>query len=271
MNTDSDDLNSPPRKRWVIFAFILVLCFWVANYFYGSSLSNEDRGTFGDMFGAVNSIFSGMAFVGVIYAIIMQRYEIAIARKDIAYTKKILDSQNVQLKQQNREAKKQIFESTFFELLRLFTDLTIQIELQRTENNVSILTRGKKVFPVFLNRLKATYKPDQVKLFGGENYNKAYEKFYSRHNTELGHYFRTIYNLIKFIDVSEVPNKKFYSNIVRAQLSDAEAALLFHNGLSPYGSKKFKPLIEKYGLLKNVSDTDILDAKLKDVYSKSAF
>lgn len=31
-----------------------------------------DRGTFGDMFGAVNTLFSGLAFAGVIYAIFLQ-------------------------------------------------------------------------------------------------------------------------------------------------------------------------------------------------------
>ena len=31
------------------------------------------RGTFGDTFGAVNSLFSGFAFAGVIYTILLQR------------------------------------------------------------------------------------------------------------------------------------------------------------------------------------------------------
>jgi hypothetical protein len=39
------------------------------------------RGTFGDMFGSVNAIFSGLAFVGVIYAILLQSKELKLQRK----------------------------------------------------------------------------------------------------------------------------------------------------------------------------------------------
>jgi hypothetical protein len=35
-----------------------------------------ERGTFGDMFGAVNALFSGLAFVGVIYALLLQHDEL---------------------------------------------------------------------------------------------------------------------------------------------------------------------------------------------------
>jgi len=35
----------------------------------------SEAGTFGDMFGAVNALFSGLAFAGVIYALILQDNE----------------------------------------------------------------------------------------------------------------------------------------------------------------------------------------------------
>lgn len=37
--------------------------------------SNEQRGTFGDMFGASTSLFSGLAFAGLLWAILLQRKE----------------------------------------------------------------------------------------------------------------------------------------------------------------------------------------------------
>jgi hypothetical protein len=42
--------------------------------------SLPDRGTFGDMFGAVNALFSGLAFAGVIYALLLQHEEIEQAK-----------------------------------------------------------------------------------------------------------------------------------------------------------------------------------------------
>ena len=48
---------------WVL-SWLLLLCF----------LPNpEERGLFGDMFGAVNSLFSGLALCGVVYSILLQQ------------------------------------------------------------------------------------------------------------------------------------------------------------------------------------------------------
>ena len=58
----------------IIVALLLAAVAWCANLYYGLSLESDARGLFGDMFGAVNSVFSGFAFVGVIYAIFLQRH-----------------------------------------------------------------------------------------------------------------------------------------------------------------------------------------------------
>jgi len=39
----------------------------------------------------------------------------------------------------------------------------------------------------------------------------AYERFVRYRQTYVGHYFRTLYNIIKFIASSEAENKKFTS------------------------------------------------------------
>lgn len=45
------------------------------------------RGTFGDMFGAVNALFSGLAFAGIIYTITLQRQELSLQREELALTR----------------------------------------------------------------------------------------------------------------------------------------------------------------------------------------
>ncbi|PDQ22022.1 hypothetical protein CN311_06295 [Mesorhizobium sanjuanii] len=266
------DSELPPVRLWpVLVALGGVAAFWIANLIYGWSLSVTERGLFGDMFGAVNALFSGLAFAGVMYAIVMQRHEISIAKKEIAYTKTILDEQQKQLTLQNQETKKQAFESTYFQLVRLFTEITNQIDLQKMGKSGMMVTKGKDAFPVFLDRFRKVYSPTEKALYGGHDFDASYESFYQEHNTELGHYFRMLYNIVAFIDAAEVENQNFYAKILRAQLSDAEVAILFYNGLAKYGVMKFKPLIEKYGLLKNVNNRDIIELKLKDRYAPSAF
>ncbi|MBK8344630.1 MAG: hypothetical protein IPL12_15845 [Bacteroidetes bacterium] len=43
----------------------------------------------------------------------------------------------------------------------------------------------------------------------------------------MGHYFRNLYHIIKYIDNSNIENKRTYTNFVRAQLSSHELALIF--------------------------------------------
>ncbi len=86
----------------------------------------------------------------------------------------------------------------------------------------------------------------------------AYERLYREHQDPLSHYFRNLYHVIKFIDKSKesLPDKDFYTHLVRAQLSTHEHLLLFYNASSRYGSEKFKPLVEKYALLENMPVED---------------
>lgn len=46
-----------------------------------------DRGTFGDMFGAVNALFSGLAFAGIVYTILLQRRELELQREELRATR----------------------------------------------------------------------------------------------------------------------------------------------------------------------------------------
>ena len=82
---------------------------------------------------------------------------------------------------------------------------------------------------------------------------------YTTYENMLGPYFRTLYHVFKFVDGQaslDEQEKVDYANIARAQLSRFEIALLFYNCLTPFGGG-FKPLIEKYGILKHVNDADL--------------
>jgi flagellar biosynthesis component FlhA len=64
---------------------IVVVIIWVASallIIYGLD-SWSDRGTFGDLFGAVNGLFSGLAFAGLIYTIVLQKKDLEMQRNEI--------------------------------------------------------------------------------------------------------------------------------------------------------------------------------------------
>lgn len=50
----------------------------------------NQSGPFGDTFGAVNSLFSGLALAGIIYTIHLQKTELSLQRKELQYTREEL-------------------------------------------------------------------------------------------------------------------------------------------------------------------------------------
>src|SRR3989344_970672 len=72
-----------------VIAFILVFS---AYFFVVRNLLPEwaESGQFGDMFGGLNALFSGLAFFGVIYTIFLQREELGLQRKELELTREEL-------------------------------------------------------------------------------------------------------------------------------------------------------------------------------------
>ena len=64
---------------------VVVFVLWLVSALIILSVWPEpsDRGTLGDMFGAINALFSGWAFLGVIVAIVLQKKELEAQRKEI--------------------------------------------------------------------------------------------------------------------------------------------------------------------------------------------
>ena len=71
---------------------IIILVIWILSFatVYFTIDSWSDRGTFGDLFGGVNSLFSGLALAGIIYTIFLQRKELKLQRLELAETRKEL-------------------------------------------------------------------------------------------------------------------------------------------------------------------------------------
>ncbi|MHA7899465.1 MAG: putative phage abortive infection protein [Henriciella sp.] len=257
-------------KGHVIFAIAAVLIFgvWILNFFAGLDPKIfNGRGTFGDSFGISNSLFSGLALAGVIYAIILQRAEIGLTRQELRRTKDILDQQSKSLKLQNEETKKQIFENTFFQLLRVFSDLTEGLDLAVDSQTTAT---GKDVFMAFERRL--TRIDRQTRKTGATpDHKETYRQLYRQAQNDLGHYFRMLYTILKSVDESSVDNKKFYTNIIRAQLSNAELHMILYNGVSDHGKERLKPLLETYEFFDNLPLDSIFYQDALKEYEIAAF
>jgi hypothetical protein len=128
-----------------------------------------------------------------------------------------------------------------------------------------------------IGKSKSTYEAfiasdPYKKLFSNEAaLELEYVKYYGGHQHRLGHYFRHLFQMFKYLDshanLSD-DEKYFYAKTLRAQLSTYEQLLLFVNSLSSIGFKwefatdvnKYlgivpvdgSKLITKYALIKNL-------------------
>jgi hypothetical protein len=78
-------------KPFVI-SILIVLTLWVLSIFALNAFINEEeaKGQFGDSFGAINALFSGLAFAGIIATILLQRKELILQRKELKLTREEL-------------------------------------------------------------------------------------------------------------------------------------------------------------------------------------
>jgi Putative phage abortive infection protein len=230
-------------------------------------------GDFGDQFGAVNALFSGLAFVGVIAALVYQKSELALQRQELEQTRSELRGQKEQLEAQNKTFRQQTFENTFFQLLRLHNEIVDSLAVHPSMGGV-ISGRDKiaslhaqleqKVYGLGHDRKTWDVKQRLERLDG------VYGRFYVEHQRELGHYLRNLLAMLEFVANSGVQNPRLYSNIVLAQLSTSEISLLFYTGLSELGSNKFKPLIERFSLLEGLDKEKVAPAHL-ELYEPQAY
>lgn len=93
------------RSKFLLHAILTVTLLWIGSGFliYYASDNWADRGTIGDMFGAVNALFSGLAFAGLMYTIILQREEIKLNRDEIVNNRKEL-AKSVKTQQKSQAA-----------------------------------------------------------------------------------------------------------------------------------------------------------------------
>ena len=335
MSTHDKTKKVDENTKDVLFAiglFFIVFCLWILSWYLidtfiisNNQTSNQIvRGVFGDKFGAINALFSGLAFAGIIFTIFLQKRELTFQREELEDTR-------IEFIKQNDTLKKQRFENTFFQLLRLHNDIVDKLKIKAVDGETY---SNREFFLGAIKELKyrstceyfkysalikletheiAEFKANREALHGffqklekeeisnllvltntdienfisepisnkEENIKKEYENFFHRVQYNLGHYFRNLYHIYKYVHISQLiepDEKQFYCNIVRAQLSTDELVLIFYNAITPInyfsdkpnlGYPNFKYLIDKYDVLQNMNNRLLLDKAHMTIFNNN--
>ena len=225
----------------------------------------KELGAWGDFTGGLlNPVLTFITFLAVLLTILLQRKELALTRDEMTRSADALEKQDKTLQRQS-------FENTFFEMLRLHNSILDSIDLVNPETNQ--ITKGRDAFNVFYNRLAKKYRE-----IDGKKSSKVDQKaiveltyflFWRDARTELGHYFRFLFNFFRFLENSEIDDE-FYPKLLRSQLSDQELLLLFYNNVSKQGAA-FQIYAERYALFDNLSVERLLNHKHANFASAEAY
>lgn len=85
---DSERIQQESLKPFMAFIALVVLVLLGYLALIWNAIDNwAERGQFGDMFGAANTLFSGLAFAALFYALNMQRKELCLQRQELRDTR----------------------------------------------------------------------------------------------------------------------------------------------------------------------------------------
>ncbi len=164
-------------NRWLILgmAVLIALGWGVSGFLVFRALPSwEARAAFGEMFGAVNALFAGLAFAGVVIALLFQRAELQLQREEL----RLAREEQARLTSTQQEASRSLDQQFLIQTLaaRIAILQTTVIEassaLDRATNIVAAAAqigqsgiKTEDLAPGALDRLQAA-RQDIQSLFG---------------------------------------------------------------------------------------------------------
>lgn len=256
---------------WIVFTAVLsagvVLGMFVDKFGVGYWNTVEEWAQTGDFFGGIlNPIFAFLSLILIAYTLFQNKRALEQNEHALKQNETALNVGNEELKLSRVEFSKSVealngqveqfnfqrFENTFFNMLSLQNEILSALEF--SSSNISSCknihdesTKSRKVFSSILRWIDDEDDENQTL----ENYNL----FQTSENQIVGHYFRNLFQIIKFIDESGLSDTDVekYARILRAQLSSDEIAVLFFNCISPkVDNGQFREYVRKYKLLEHL-------------------
>ncbi len=269
-----------PSRRWPFFAIAIVAIALAAipplmyAAYVGWSIDKDPAAwnNFGTFVGGVlTPVLSAFAFFGLLYTVHLTQKQVTFSRDALAGTRD------------------QTVNAAFFEMVTLHNQIVAGISL--TEQTGGGQAGIAPTYTTYSGRLALKHIYADVfmpayKVGTTQNDNKGaqklqlpqFDRWFLDHvnknfNDELGHYFRNLYRILKFIRESALNEKsqRTLSGILRAQLSNPELGLIFYNGKSRLGEEKLKPLLEEFSMFQNMTPSMAINAESLRDYKVKAY
>ena len=232
---------------FVLYALMLVFVTWPV-----SEWSLEKAGSFGDSFGVLTSVFTGLAFVGLMSTVFLQREELQLNRKELEQTRNELKLQSLTFNHQR-------FESSFYQLLSLYKENLRELSIRKAGSQ-SERIYGIDALDYLNKRFEAACVGRQV-FSVSLSLDAQNEYFYSLFSMIQSIYYRqaryieTLANVLILVEeeLDSEQRKQAYWRIVVSQLTAYEIKYIYYQAL----------VLPEYGVLRDViRRSDVLRHRL---------
>lgn len=202
-------------------------------------------------------VFGSLAFFAAALAVVLQSVE--------------LKAQRIEFEKMNGSMLTQQFETAFFELIRTHSEIVAQIDINRKGGGEKI-AEGRDCFVLFYRELNKSYRAKLKKHDERIALYFAYKDFWNRRGSELGHYYRFLFNSFRMISNAKETGqfRDHHAKLLRSQLSDTELLLLLYNCLSLHG-KEFLTYAVEFELFDNLPTLKLLNQAHVNLVPSEAF
>lgn len=263
-------VRKSPSKIFFILSLVISIIWIFWGLFYTSRL--EQPNEVGDSFGAINTLFSGFAFVGVIVAIILQSKELKAQREELSQTRQELKGQKEELALQNRISQIARFESSFFIMLSSHREILKNFDYDRKHG----IDAMQSIVSLFKSKIRSDNESYNILWMCNDTFSVRLNNI--RRESKLfdycDSYFRYTYRIVKFVDENNILNEKEkydYVELLKSQSSEYEFIFIFYKGLIDAKYEEIKRYMTKYRFFDNIAVRDLALQTDIILYPKTAY
>lgn len=239
----------------------------------GSTMA--DCGLFGDMFGAFSAFFGGLGFIAVAITTVIQMQQAHRTQVETTFFNMLTRLGQIieNSYYPDTDDKGQVYLKKAMEALwRTYNSATINALVELARQELPPDSSNKQQADFITNTKLPKDKCKQLVI-------DSYEKFYTVHEHNLGHYFRYLYNIIKYVRKNFKDKPKVaqeFIALIQAQMSNDELGLLFYNAISIHGQNLkgenvFRCWLDDYDFFENIDSTRIFDEVFLEFYPMTHF
>ncbi len=231
-------------KSFVIWAIGIFITWLVSGYLMTLFWGISGRGQAGDMFGGINSLFSGLAFAGIIFTIVIQREELKLQREELKLQRDEVAKSRQELAGQKEQMVIQRFENTYFNLLSAQNEIANSVSFNEFRGRMTFY----KLYNIF-----------EIRFGIAESEQEAFDSVFNDHHSILQHYCINVVTIISFVNTRKeltALDKLTYIGFLKSQITSYELIFLYY-----YGTREQHLLIlfKEYDFFRDLKTNLLLD------------